>query len=74
MQTLISIGSRVIFLGSFVLTALAVWEKVSNTMGMTVMRGFTTPSRLFDLAALGLLFVIALQLRELKGAFEGKGS
>jgi hypothetical protein len=74
MQTFVSVASRLVFLGSFLLAAVAVWEKAANAMSLTVMRGFTTPSRLLDLAALGLLFVIALQLRELKGAIEGKGS
>lgn len=73
MQKMISALCRLIFLCSFLIAGLAVWEKVSNAMGMTLMRGFATPSRLLDLAALGLLFVIALQLRELKTSLEGKG-
>jgi hypothetical protein len=73
MQKLTSALCRLIFVCSFLMAGLAMWEKVSNAMGMTLMRGFATPSRLLDLAALGLLFVIALQLRELKTALEGKG-
>jgi hypothetical protein len=74
MKQLISLASRLMFVGSFLLAALAVVEKLANGMGQTLTRGVVIPSRLLDLAALALLFVIALQLRELKTAFEGRSS
>jgi hypothetical protein len=66
MNQLISLGSRILFLGAFLMAALAAWEKVANLLDLTLLRGTIFPSRLLELAAIALLFVIALQLRELK--------
>jgi hypothetical protein len=66
----ISLASRVLFVGAFLLAVLAVWEKLSNLLGYTILRGISCPSRLLELAGITLLFVIALQLRELKGQSE----
>lgn len=62
-----SLLSRVLFAGAFILAAFAVLEKVANFLGftLTVLGGYA-PSRLLELAAVALLFVIALQLREIK--------
>ena len=57
--------SRVLFLVAFLLTGLAVGEKLLNAFGFTVLRGYA-PSRLLEYAAVAVLFVIALQLREMK--------
>ena len=73
-KQLSSLASRTLFAGSFVLAGLAVLEKLSNLFGFTlIMLGAYTPSRLLELAAVALLFVIALQLRELKH-LSGTGS
>jgi hypothetical protein len=67
MNQLPGIASRILFVGAFALAALAVWEKVANLMGLTlVFVGSYVPARLLELAAIALLFVIALQLREIK--------
>ena len=58
--------SRILFVGCFLMTALAVWEKVLNVLGYTVLGNTYSPARLLELSGIGLLFVIALQLRELK--------
>jgi hypothetical protein len=63
---LTSLLSRVLFVGCFLVAALAVWERVLNVFGFTVIGGAYAPSRLLELAGVGVLFVIALQLRELK--------
>ena len=60
-----SVMSRVLFLVAFLLAGLAVWEKLLNAFGFTVLRGYA-PSRLLEYAAVAVLFVIALQLREMK--------
>ena len=65
MSKLISLLSRVFFLISFVIAGIAVWEKLANLFGMTLLRGYP-PSRLLEFAAVVLLFVIAMQLREIK--------
>ncbi len=60
-----SLASRVLFVGSFLLAALAVLEKAVNVFGFTLLRTYA-PWRILEFAAVMLLFVIALQLRELK--------
>ena len=72
MNQFTSVVSRVLFIGSFVLAGLAVWEKLANIFGYTVLRAYS-PWRLLEFAAVALLFVIALQLRELKMSLETKG-
>ncbi len=67
MEKLSSIVCRILFIGSFVLAALAVWEKLANIFGYTLLRVFT-PWRLLEFSAIALLFVIALQLREIKSS------
>lgn len=65
MTKFVSVISRVLFVLAFVLAGLAVWEKLANMMGQTLLRTYT-PSRLLELSVVMLLFVIALQLREVK--------
>jgi hypothetical protein len=67
MNQLSRLASRALFLAAFVLAGLAVWEKLANHFGRTLvfLSGYV-PSRLLELAAVALLFVIALQLREIK--------
>lgn len=65
MTKFVSLISRVLFVFAFVLAGLAVWEKLANMMGQTLLRTYT-PSRLLELSVVMLLFVIALQLREIK--------
>lgn len=76
--TFTSLISRVAFVGSFVLVGLAVWERLLNLVGYSMLRGYA-PWRLLEVAAVVVLFVIALQLREIKhvlqvGAPGGKGT
>jgi len=61
-----SVFSRILFVVCFLTAALAVWERVLNAFGFTLVRAQFSPSRLLELSAVGVLFVIALQLRELK--------
>lgn len=56
---------RVLFVVAFVLAALAVLERVINLFGYTLIREYYTPWRLLEFAAIGLLFLISLQLREI---------
>ena len=67
MDRLSSFTSRALFLAAFVLAGLAVWEKLANAMGLSLtFLGGYPPSRLVELSVVALLFVIALQLREMK--------
>jgi hypothetical protein len=66
MQGVTSLVSRLFFLAAFVLGGLAVWEKIANVLGYTLLRNHYSPARMLDLSVVVLLFVIALQLREIK--------
>ena len=69
MNKFVGVANRTLFVAAFFLAALAVLEKLVNFFGFTiVLLGNYTPSRMLELAALALLFVIALQLREIKKA------
>jgi len=65
MDKLISFVSRFLFLGAFILAFLAVWEKLANIFGYTFMRAYS-PSRILELSVVALIFVISIQLREIK--------
>jgi len=62
-----SLFSRVLFLIAFGLAGVAVWEKLANVMGyeLTFVADYA-PSRLLEWAVTLLIFVIAVQLRELR--------
>jgi hypothetical protein len=66
MQQLTSLISRIFFLVAFLLAGLAIWEKLANLVGLTLLRGTFMPWRMLEFSMVALLFVIALQLREIK--------
>jgi preprotein translocase subunit SecY len=72
MKELSSILRRILFLGSFLLAGLAVLEKVFNLFGYTLLRRPNIPWHLLEFAAIGLLFVIVLQLREIRISLTAK--
>jgi hypothetical protein len=74
MNPLSNLASRGLFVVAFGLAGLAVWEKLANLFGRTLvfLGGYVAPSRLLELAVIALLFVIALQLREIKHVTEGR--
>jgi len=74
MKTLTSLICRVLFVVSFVLAALAVWEKLANLGGYTVMHDAIGAGRLLEIAGISLLFVIALLLREITHSLRARGS
>jgi hypothetical protein len=74
MRQLSSTASRVLFGVSVVLAGLAIWEKAANLFGLHLsFLGQYSPSRLLELTAVALLFVIAIQLREIKQGRSGPG-
>ena len=75
LEQFVSVTNRALFVAAFSLAGLAVLEKVVNFFGFTIvlLRNYT-PSRMLELAALALLFVIALQLRQIKKARLGGAS
>ena len=75
MDSIISNTSRVLFIGAFLLAAVAILERLSNLFGFTLLVfGGWAPSRMLEYAAVLLLFVIALQLREIKMTQQGSAS
>ena len=73
MQRLTSVLSRILFVIAFVLAGLGAWERLARLFGYTMLRGSYQPWRLLEFAAVCLLFVMALQLRELKLTMRAKG-
>jgi preprotein translocase subunit SecY len=64
-ERLVSFVSRLFFFGSFLLFALAVVERIANAFGYTVLQQYSG-GRLLEIAVVLLVFVIAVQLREVK--------
>ena len=62
----ISPVSRLFFLAAFALLAAAVAERVANAGGYTLLGGAFSGGRLFEIAAMLLIFVIAMQVREMR--------
>ena len=66
-EKMISVASRLFFLGAFVLLGLAVIERIANGAGYTIMPpGRFAAGRLLEIAVVLLVFVIAMQLREIR--------
>jgi len=65
MELLTSIASRIFFIAAFVFGTLATLEKLANIIGYSLL-GTYSPWRLLEFAIVSLIFVIALQLRDLK--------
>ena len=73
LEKLISITSRLFFLGAFVLFGLALIERVANQVGYTIWQPYRG-GRLLEFAVVLLVFVIAIQLREVKEALKSRRS
>jgi preprotein translocase subunit SecY len=65
LEKLVSLVSRLFFLGAFVLLALALIERIANAAGYTIFQLYKG-GRLLEFAVVLLVFVIAVQLREMK--------
>jgi hypothetical protein len=64
--------ARVLFIVAFVLAGAAILEKAANMGGYTLLRSTYQPSRLLELAAVVMLFVIAVLLRDLRRQMSSK--
>lgn len=65
-ESLMSLASRLFFLGAFVLLGASVIERIANGTGYTILPMRFTPGRLLEIAVVLLIFVIAIQLREIR--------
>jgi len=74
MKALTSLVCRLLFLAAFLVAGLALWEKVANLTGFTVLgvRETVGAGRLLEISGIILLFVIALQLREIAHALRAR--
>jgi len=72
MSRAISIAARVLFICAVVIVVLAVWQKLAMAMGYTLRGMSYSPGRLLEFSAILLLFVIALEIREIKKSLEAK--
>lgn len=69
-EKLTSLISRAFFMIAFVLLGVAVIERVVNVFDYTIVR--RPAGRLLEFAAVFLVFVIALQLREVREAIRAR--
>ncbi len=59
--------SRILFFAAFLLLAIAIGERLANLMGYTILRQTSfAAGRLLEFAAIFLVFVIALLLRQIR--------
>ena len=72
MESLTSLMSRVFFVVALVLLALSVFEALANFGGYTIMRGTYSAGRLLEFAALLLIFVMAIVLRQVRDELRGR--
>jgi hypothetical protein len=66
MEKLTSIICRFLFGVAFFLAGVAVLEGLFRQFGSTIIRDLPAPGRILQLSTMPLVFVIALQLREIK--------
>jgi hypothetical protein len=67
LEKLISMMSRLFFLAAFVLLGLGLIEGIANATGYTIIQPFQyRAGRVLEFAAILLVFVITMQLREMK--------
>lgn len=66
MENLSSLLSRAIFVLAFVVVGLAIFERIAFAFGYTLLRGAITGGRLLEIAAILMVFVIAILLRQIR--------
>jgi hypothetical protein len=72
MARVINVVYWILLIGAFALAGLAIWEKVANVLGLTVLRG-PSPSKILEVSVMVLIFVIALQLHGIRTALQRGG-
>jgi preprotein translocase subunit SecY len=74
LKTLESIVRKVFFYGAFVIALVALLEKISNQFHTRLLGGAYTPNELLILAAIALIFSIAMQLHQIRLLLSSKGN
>jgi len=65
-ESLMSMVSRLFFFGAFLLLGASVIERIANKAGYTIMPMRSSADLLLEIAVVLLVFVIAIQLREIR--------
>ena len=73
LEKLVSLVSRLFFFVACVLLALALIERIANASGYTILQQFSG-GRLLEFAVVLLVFVIAVQLREMREELKKRSS
>lgn len=73
MEKMFSVVSRVFFFVAFGLLGLALFEAVANVFNYTVLRGAYSKGRVVEFAAVLLVFVVTLLLRQIREALKHRG-
>lgn len=71
-DVLTSFLNRVFFAAAFILLAIAVVDRVLTWFGYTILGSSYTAGRMLEFAAIMLLFVMALLLRQTRDAAQRK--
>lgn len=66
MENVSSLLSRAIFTIAFVIVGLAILERIAFAFGYTLLRGAISGGRLLEIAAILMIFVIAVLLRQIR--------
>ena len=66
MKNMEAVIRKVFFYGALVVAALGVCQKIANTFGYTLWKYMPEITRLIEIAAVALLFSIAMQLHEIR--------
>jgi hypothetical protein len=74
MDAFASMVSRVFFLVAFVLLGLSVFEALANLRDYTILRGTYTAGRLLEFAAILLIFVMAILMRQVREELRKRGA
>ena len=72
MERLTSIVCRILFVVAFVLIGLGVMVWLIRSLGPPEFKFMYDPGRYAEFSAIALMFVVALQLREIKTLLRGK--
>ncbi|HRR40046.1 MAG TPA: hypothetical protein P5244_02320 [Syntrophales bacterium] len=65
-EKMMSLGARIFFSLSFICLFIAVFERLANLAGYSILYPYYYPWRLLEFAAIFLLFTIAIVLRQIR--------
>ena len=74
MDTFASVVSRLFFFVAFALLGLSVLEAVVNLWDYTILRGAYTAGRMLEFAAILLIFVMAIVMRQVREELRRRGA